>query len=426
MKIYCSGIGGIGLSAYAALEHARGHEVSGSDRAANETIRDLESQGIAVHLSQDGSHVPRDANLFVYSEAVPKDAPERKKAAEYGIRQLSYFGALGEASKSYKLIGVCGTHGKSSTTAMAARFLLQAGFDPTIIIGTKLGELNGRNWRLGKSDFFLAEACEYRRSFLFLEPSIILMTNCDGDHFDYYRDSADYKKAFVEFIRKLPDGGMLITHMADKDCKAVAESCGVRVVDADELPLPELKTPGLHMQKNGQLVLALASALGIDADVCREALSGYAGSWRRTEVVGTVLNSVTVIDDYGHHPLEVRSTLEAIRDAYAPRRIVCAFQPHTHNRTLALYNDFTTSFSACDALVLLPVYDARSDTESETVDLEKFAKNISTASKTTVQTTASLDQASAALLDSVLQQGDVLVCMGAGSITNLARSIVSH
>ena len=157
MKIYCSGIGGIGLSAYAALQNASGHTVMGSDRAGSALIEDLRSQGMTVFLEQDGSHLPKDLDLFVYSEAIPKDAPERRRASDLGVRQLSYFGALGELSKDFRVIAVCGTHGKSSTVAMAARVLMHAGLDPSVVVGTKLLELQGRNWHRGESDLFLLE-----------------------------------------------------------------------------------------------------------------------------------------------------------------------------------------------------------------------------------------------------------------------------
>src|SRR3989344_4301106 len=230
MKIYCSGIGGSGLSAYAALMNAAGNEVSGSDRTLSDITKDLSGQGIAVSDVQDGFKVPRDADLFVYSEAIPADAPERKKAQEYGIRQLSYFAALGEMSKDYRVVAICGTHGKSSTTAMVAKTLIEAGLDPTVVVGTKVPQLQGRNWRRGESDLFVLEACEYRGSFLHLHPSIILMTNVDGDHFDAYPTIEAYRQAFADFIGRLPAHGVFITHCEDRDCGKLAKASGKIVI----------------------------------------------------------------------------------------------------------------------------------------------------------------------------------------------------
>ncbi|KKW38706.1 MAG: UDP-N-acetylmuramate-L-alanine ligase, partial [Candidatus Peribacteria bacterium GW2011_GWC2_54_8] len=280
MKIYCSGIGGIGLSAYAALQNASGHTVMGSDRAGSALIEDLRSQGMTVFLEQDGSHLPKDLDLFVYSEAIPKDAPERKRASDLGVRQLSYFGALGELSKDFRVIAVCGTHGKSSTVAMAARVLMHAGLDPSVVVGTKLLELQGRNWHRGESDLFLLEACEYRRSFHFLSPDIVLMTNVDGDHFDAFSSVQEYQQAFREFLELLPAGGTVITHLGDADCAHTAEGLQRPVFDVDDLPLPTLQTPGRHMQENAQLVLGLADILHIGRGEALAALAGYRGCWR--------------------------------------------------------------------------------------------------------------------------------------------------
>jgi UDP-N-acetylmuramate--alanine ligase len=359
VKIYCSGIGGIGLSAYASLQKHAGHEVLGSDRADSALLDDLRSQGIAIFLDQTGASVPSDADVFVYSEAIPESAPERMIAKEYGIKQMSYPQAIGELSKGSTLISICGTHGKSSTTAMAARLLMQAGKDPTVVVGTKMKELDGKNWRKGSGDLFVLESCEYRRSFHNYSPKIILLTNCDGDHFDYYTGKEDYQEAFMEFIDKLPEDGLLITHMSDPDCRAVAEMAGKRTIDADVFPLLDLATPGRHMQENAQLVLALAQVLEIPQTEAEKVVSGYSGSWRRMEEKGMYKGSVQVIDDYGHHPREIRATIEALRSKFPERRIVCAFQPHTHDRTLKLYNDFTTAFSGLDIVVVTNVYDRK-------------------------------------------------------------------
>jgi UDP-N-acetylmuramate--alanine ligase len=183
---YCSGIGGIGLSAYAAHQLQRGNQVWGSDRSDSVIVQDLRALGADISLNQDGSHVPSDCDLFVYSEAVPADSPERIRARDFGIPMQSYFHALGELTQDSFLIAVCGTHGKSSTTAMVSKLLIDAGKDPSVVVGTRMKELEGRNWRKGGSDIFVVEACEYRKSFHYLSPDIVLMTNVDGDHFDAF------------------------------------------------------------------------------------------------------------------------------------------------------------------------------------------------------------------------------------------------
>lgn len=424
MKIFCSGIGGIGLSAYAAFQRSLGHDVAGSDRADSAVLQDLRSQGIFVSLVQDGSAIPPDAELFVYSEAVPPESPERRRARECGIPEQSYFQALGELSKPFRVIGVCGTHGKSSTTAMAARVLMEAQRDPSVIVGTKLRELAGRNWRNGGSQLFLVEACEYRRSFLALSPSIILLTNADGDHFDYYKSQEDYEQAFVDFVKRLPADGAVITHGFDPVCRSIAERGGRRMIDVDVLPLPVLSTPGVHMQQNGQLVLALARELGIAEDQARSSLAGYSGCWRRLEVRGETEEGVMVIDDYGHHPTEVRATLSALLEAYPGRRLVVVFQPHTHDRTLKLYREFTQAFRGASLVIIPNIYDVRRERDSGTVDVGAFVSDVRRESGVEVIDGHSLEETEQLLRRQILRSGDVLLTLGAGDVTELAGKMI--
>lgn len=424
MKMYCSGIGGIGLSAYAALQRQEGHEVLGSDRTDSVLLEELREQGITVFLDQSGKRVPSDANLFVYSEAIPTDAAERKRAAELKIPQRSYPQALGGLSKGYRVIAVAGSHGKSSTTAMAARLLLKSGKDPTVVVGTKVQELDGKNWRRGASDLFLLEACEYRHSFHEYHPAIAIITTADGDHFDFYKDQQAFEDAFVAFLQGMPEDGVVITHMGDPECKRVAERSGKKIIDADAFPLIPLQTPGRHMQENAQLVLALADLLGIPEALAEKTVGGYSGSWRRMEVKGTIMDDVVVIDDYGHHPREIAATIEALNGAYPARRIVCVFQPHTHDRTLKLYEDFLPCFRGVDLLVVPNVYDARHDIETASVGVDQFAADIGKKLHIEVINGKSLKETEKLLRSRILKPGDLLLIMGAGDITDLATSMM--
>ncbi|MBI3331537.1 UDP-N-acetylmuramate--L-alanine ligase [Candidatus Peregrinibacteria bacterium] len=424
MKIFCSGIGGIGLSAYAALQRAAGHQVLGSDRTDSALLHDLRSQGISITLNQDGSALSKDIDLFVYSEAIPATSPERRKAAELGIPQQSYPQAVAELTKGKHLIAVCGTHGKSSTTAMAGRLLLESGLDPTIVVGTKMKELGGKNWRKGSGDIFLLEACEYRRSFLNYSPSVVLLTTCDGDHFDYFTSKKDYHDAYVEFLRRLPSDGVVITHMDDPECAAVATASGKKILDAGGCPEIMMKTPGEHMRRNAKLALALGEHLGLPGDESRKILSSYAGSWRRMDIRGEMKEGITVIDDYGHHPLEIRATLAGLREAYPKRRIVCVFQPHTHDRTKKLYREFTQSFRDADLVVIANVYDARAHLEKGSVDVDEFVTAISKRSRVETKNGHSL-QETEKMLRALTKNDDVVVCMGAGDITDLATRLLS-
>ena len=424
MIIFCSGIGGIGLSALAAIRKLRGDDVHGSDRSESALLDDLRSQGLHVTTDQSGVAIPAGCKLLIYSEAIPPEAPERQKATELGIRQISYPEALGEMTAGYRSIAVCGTHGKSSTTAMSARLLIEAGLDPTVVVGTKLKELGGRNWRVGKSDLFVLEACEYKRSFRFYKPEVILLTNADGDHFDYYTSAADYRAAFDDFVATVPPNGALITHMQDPDCIAIAQKSGKRIIDADGFPMITLHTPGVHMQKNAQLALGLAAYLKIPTETAQTAVGGYAGSWRRLEVKGMYKGSIPVIDDYAHHPAELKATISAIRSAYPDKRLVAVFQPHTHDRTNKLYADFVTAFPGVDLLFLTDVYDARKEYNTKKVNMPRFVGDISRESNVATGWTGTLDQTRERLA-SELQDNDVLLCMGAGDITNLAGKIAT-
>lgn len=420
MNIYCSGIGGIGLSAYAALMRSKGHTVAGSDRSESELLADLRGQGIGVTLTQDGSAIPEGCDLFVFTEALSIDHPERLAAQKLGIRSVSYFTALGELSAPYNVIAVSGTHGKSSTTGMLSKILVDAGKDPTVIVGTKLPDLGGRNWRAGKSDIFLLEACEYRRSFHALSPDMIVITTVDGDHYDYYASLDDYHRAFVEFVQQLPGGGSVVVHGEDRDAVQIVESAARTMIDADCLPLPELSLPGLHMRQNAQLALAAAEHLGVHRAAALESLHAYLGAWRRMELVG-MYKDIPVIDDYGHHPREIAATLQATAEKYPAQRIVCVFQPHTHDRTLKLYEDFTKVFHDADLVIVAGIYDARPDREAAMVNLDELVQDIAKGSATECRNGGSLVHTEQQLREELLRSGDVLLVMGAGDVTELAR-----
>ena len=302
---------------------------------------------------------------------------------------------------------------------------MHSGRDPTVVVGTKLKELDGRNWRVGRGDTFLLEACEYRNSFHHYDPSIILLTTCDGDHFDFYSSMDDYRRSFIEFIQRLPADGIVITHLSDPDCAAVAQASGRRVIDADAEPLITLRTPGAHMQRNAQLVLALARHLSIPEKQAQAALSGYAGSWRRLELKGMFKDDIPVIDDYAHHPREIRASLDAIIGEYPDKRVVCVFQPHTHDRTLKLYEDFTHCFRGAGLVIVSDVYEARKDIETERVKMPQFVIDVQKGSDVKAVGGGSLGDIATMLRQEILKSGDVLLCMGAGDSTKLTEEMVT-
>jgi UDP-N-acetylmuramate--alanine ligase len=376
-----------------------------------------------ISLNQDGSKVPKDTDLFVYTLALPEDHPERVRAKELEIPQETYFQALGnlmrESGKT--CIAISGTHGKSSTTAMAAKVFIDAELDPSVILGTKTQDLDGKNWRKGGGEYFIVEACEYQRSFLHISPKILLITNITGDHFDAYKDMADYEHAFEELISKLPSDGLLISHGSDPACRALLEKAPCKTIDADSFPLPALQIPGKHMQGNARLVLALAKHVKLENP--EQSLKDYRGCWRRTEIKGTSKEGALVIDDYGHHPNEVKATLLGLKEAYAGRRLICVFQPHTHDRVLKLYDQFLTAFSAADLVIIPNIYAARSDRDQKQVDPKKFVEDIAKGSSTEALYGESFEK-TLEMLRKALQQNDVVVTMGAGDIWKVAEALL--
>jgi UDP-N-acetylmuramate--alanine ligase len=423
MKIFCSGIGGIGLSAYAGHMIARGHTVHGTDKTPSIITDDIREKGATVSFVQDGTAVPRDCDLFVYSEAIPESAPERTVARERGIPQMSYFKAVGELSRGGKVICIAGTHGKSSTTAMVAKVLIEAGLDPNVVVGTRMKDMGNTNWRASKSDLWVIEACEYRRSFHFLTPSVILLTNVDGDHFDAYRDIDDYRNAFVEFCRLLPRDGTVILHGNDNDALSIATKAEKSHIDADTLPPVHLEVPGVHMRANASLALALALSLGVQEETARQSLQSFSGTWRRMDIKGRTEEGSLVIDDYGHHPVEVSATLSAIREAYPGKRIICIFQPHTHDRTVKLLQEFAVSFKDADLLIVPNIYDARPDKDAKKVSVDEFISVVEKGSGVRVRNGMNLQETEKIIHGVGLSEEDVVVTMGAGDITALSTTL---
>jgi UDP-N-acetylmuramate--alanine ligase len=424
MRIYCCGIGGIGLSAYAALQKEMGHDVCGSDQRASLVTDDLVHRGIPVFTNQDGSMVKEGIDVLVYSEAVPYDAPERQRARDLHIPELSYPAAVGQMTQGKHVIAVCGTHGKSSTTAMIAHVLATCGMDPTVIVGTRIPQLQDRNWRLGKSNIVVLEACEYCKSFLHYQPTIVAVTTCDGDHFDYYSTLEEYRSAFTDFLRLVPQNGHIVVHGNDEQCTSLVENMHCAIHNADTRTLPMLRVPGAHMRQNAQLALTICDLLNISKDKSDAAIATFAGTWRRMELCGFMENAVPVIDDYAHHPREITATLSALREQYKNQRLICIFQPHTHHRTIALRQSFTTAFAEADVVYIPNVYAARSDRDGEQIDIASFCHDIQEGSDVRVEHTVSLNKTEE-ILRANIKEGDVIVCMGAGDITSLARKLVT-
>ena len=356
MKVHFIGIGGIGVSALAQYYLEKGHQVSGSDLNSSEITEFLRVKGARIYIGpQLARTVLANIDLVIYSPAVQKNNPELMAAKKLGIKCQSYPEALGELTKKYFTIAVSGTHGKSTTTAMIALILIRAGLDPTVIVGTKLKEFKNSNCRVGKSNYLVIEADEHFASFLNYWPKIIVLTNIEADHLDYYKNLQNLLKTFKEYISHSSKDGVLIFNKNDKNIleitkNYIGDTYGFSGKQNEAKKIKNiLKIPGEHNVYNALAALTLARVLKIPDKVTYKTLSEYKGAWRRFEIKNVKLYentscSITVVSDYGHHPTQIRATLKAAREKWPKRKIWLVFQPHQHQRTFYLFKDFVMVF----------------------------------------------------------------------------------
>jgi UDP-N-acetylmuramate--alanine ligase len=416
-KVHFIGIGGIGMSALARLFLHDGKIVTGSDRSISPITCGLEALGISVSKSQEQANITDDIDLVVYTAAMPEDHPELLAAREHGIRTIHYFEALGLVANQYYLIAVSGTHGKTTTTAMLTDIFEAAGFDPTAVIGS-LRSKTKSNFRPGKSRYFIVEACEYKRHFHHLKPDVLIITNIEHEHVDYFSDLADVQDAFRVMAQSVSEDGAIVCASHDDAVAPVLDGVSATVIDYTKCvdPLLRLTQPGMHNQLNAAAAIAAALFVGIEASTAKKALEQFAGTWRRFEYKGEV-NGAKVYVDYGHHPTEIRATLAGARELYPDKKITIVFQPHTYSRTEMFFDDFAAELGKADAVVLLPVYAARKEKESK-VSSEQLVDTITASSQNAAfQPTFS---AAADALKSALTSDEVVVVMGAGDVTEVA------
>jgi len=409
MKVHLIGIGGIGVSALAQYYLSKGHQVSGSDLVASEITDFLKKKGAKVIIGNSAENIKKDFDLVVYSPAVKYDNPELLQAKSYRLKAISYPEALGDLTKEYYTIAVAGAHGKSTTTAMIGLILTKAGLDPTVIVGTKVKEFGNSNFREGGDKFFVIEACEYDSSFLHYFPKIIVVTNIDKEHLDYFKTFANVKKAFNKFIAKLPAGGHLIKDLS------------LEHLDAKKIK-NILKVPGQHNVLNALAALQVARILGIPDKTSFKALSKFKGTWRRFEEREVQISNFKfqIISDYAHHPNEISATLKAAREKYSKKKIWCVFQPHQYQRTYYLFNDFVKIFreAPVDKIIITDIYDVAGreiKTISKEVSSEKLVKKINKKCVMYLPMN-NLEK----YIKENIKSGEVLIIMGAGDIYKLA------
>ena len=384
--IHFIGIGGISMSGLAEILLSEGFRVSGSDAKKSSLTELLEKQGAVVHYGQRRENITNDIDLIVYTAAIHKDNPEFAAMEELGLPSLTRAQLLGQMMRNYKTpIGVSGTHGKTTTTSMITEILLAAGTDPTISVGGILKSIQG-NIRVGKSDLFVTEACEYTNSFLSFYPRIGIILNIEEDHLDFFRDLDDIRSSFRRFAQLLPEDGLLIISGDISDYEEITRglSCSVLTFGSDsscdyyydgishdefahasftlhrrggsDIPV-SLGVPGEHNILNALAALALADYLKLDMETAARALKNFTGTDRRFEYKGSV-EGITIVDDYAHHPTEITATLKAARN-YPHQTLWCVFQPHTYTRTKAFLPEFAQALSLADKVILADIYPAR-------------------------------------------------------------------
>lgn len=419
MNIFCVGIGGIGLSAVSQILKDQGHHVKGSDAAPSDLTQSLRASGIQVVLSHQKENLDRNFDLLIYSEAIPETNPERMKAKELGILQISYASALGMITKGKRVIAVTGTHGKTTVTGMLTDVFLKSNLDPSIVIGSKLPSLRGQNFRLGKGEFFLTEACEYRDNFLHLDPFIMLINTLEPDHLDYFKTPERYFQSFEKLAEKLPQEGALILFQDDRIKLDLGKVKAKIIVLKKTDTIFYLSIPGLHNQHNARAAYEVARYIGLQEKEILEGLHSYQGSWRRFEYKGE-LKGAKLYDDYGHHPTEIRATLQAARELHPDKEITIVFQPHQYSRTRDFFEAFTSSFEEANEVWITDIYRARdTDEDMRLVTSKDLARAIRfPRSVRTVQ----LSEIPSALQASANPK-KVFLMMGAGDISSIFSSI---
>ncbi|MBC8208254.1 MAG: UDP-N-acetylmuramate--L-alanine ligase [Desulfobulbaceae bacterium] len=449
--IHFVGVGGIGMSGIAELLLNLGYQISGSDLNSTAITENLAGLGGQIHVGHHGEWVA-GADVVVTSSAIDSANPEVLAARAANIPVIQRAEMLAELMRLKKFgIAIAGSHGKTSTTSMVSWILTRAGLDPTVVVGGKVDSLGGSNAKLGHGEFLVAEADESDGSFLKLSPVLEVVTNIDLEHLDYYHDIDHIKSVFLEFIDKIPFYGAVVLclddpHVADilplirkriisygltsqADVQAEQLSAGQGRVrfqlkqHGQELGPIELAVPGRHNVYNSLAAVCVALELEIPFAIIASALAEYQGVQRRLERKGEVGN-IVVMDDYGHHPTEIRATLEAVKQAWPERRLVVLFQPHRYSRTKGLYQEFQTAFHLADVLLMTEIY-AASEEPVPGISGERLLADVRKhGQRKTLFVSQVLDIPEA--LEPLLEAGDLVLTLGAGNIVQAGELLLER
>ena len=450
-KYHFIGIGGIGTSGLAKILIKNGAVVSGSDMEDSTVVENLRRLGAVIAIGHRPENITPDTDQVVISAAVTAANPELARASELGLGIRKYAEMLGALMDGYSGVAIAGTHGKSTTSAWLSYVLVQAGAEPNYIVGADIGQLGGSSG-VGNGNSFVAEACEYDRSFLNLHPDVAVLLNIEQDHLDYYRDEDDIIDAFAEFSSGIKPGGVLIANGQDKNTVRVLRRfksqphiiqygldshCDISarnpaLVDGcyefdiyhtnTLLGRTRIALAGAFNILNALAVTAVCLHAGVDAEMILKHLGGFTGIDRRL-MFKAKIDGVTVLDDYAHHPTEIRASLKAIREKYDPERIWCVFQPHQYSRTRFLLDDFAESFKLADVTIVPEIYFVRDTAESKsTVNAQMLVERIGQQGCEALF----INEFSGILehLKTHVKDGDLVVTMGAGTIWKVADEYI--
>lgn len=449
-SVYFVGIGGISMSGLAEILADAGFTVSGSDRSRSALTDMLETKGITVFYGQRAANITDNIDCVIFTSAISRDNPEYIAAHERNIPCLTRAELLGQIMKNYDTpIAVSGTHGKTTTTSMLSEILLHADLDPTLSIGGILKTIGG-NIRVGKSGYFVTEACEYTNSFLSFFPKIGIILNIEEDHLDFFKDLADIRDSFRKFAGLLPPEGCLVINAAIPDYQEIVRGLACRVItfgiepNADYYPSDivydekgnpsftlhgadgsctqiSLQVPGEHNILNALAAAAVADLLSVRRECTARAIHGFTGTDRRFEYKGTV-GGVTIIDDYSHHPTEITAALKAAA-RYPHKTLWCVFQPHTYSRTKAFLKEFSQALTLADKVVLADIYAAR-ETDTLGISSETLLEEIRSLGQECYYF-PSFDEIENFLLENCLN-GDLLITMGAGDVVKIGETLLGN
>ena len=438
MKIHFIGIGGIGSSALAKYYLKNGCKVSGSDLSSSEITKALKKSGAKIFLGHRVKNISENTDLVLITPAVDKNNIELKEAKKRKIKIQTWEENLGELTKKYFTIAVSGAHGKSTTTALISVILMKAGFDPTVIIGTKLKEFGDSNCRVGKSQYLVIESDEYKSSFLSYWPKIIVLTNLEYEHPDYFKSFKNYLNIFKEYVGHLGEEGILVINNDDRNIKKLIHSIKLKKFSIFNFQFSKskdikkikkiLQIPGEHNVSNASAALTVARLLKISDKISFKALSEYKGAWRRFETKQSIINNkqITIVSDYAHHPTQVRTTIAGAKEKYPKSKIWAVYQPHQYLRTYYLFKDYVKVFDGADEIVLPEIYAVAGREKKEIMEklssanlktaIEKRFKKIGKKAK--VHFLKNYTEVPG-FLKNKIGNNDVILIMGAGDIYKL-------